>query len=314
MIEIDNLKIERTEASEDGKYAAYVAEPLLRGFGTTIGNALRRVLLSSLPGVAVTSIRIDGVNHEFSTLPGVKEDVTEIVLNLKALRTKLHSDGPKTVYLEAKGPKTVCAGDITPDADVEIVNPEQHIATLDEGAELHMEIVIDKGRGYVTAEQNKQAAQPIGYIPMDSIFTPVRRVNYKVEDTRVGQDIDYDRLTLEVWTDGVITPDEAVSLSAKILSEHLNLFANLTDNVPEVKIVPKHDDEKEKQCEKAVEELDLTVRSFNCLKHAQINTVKELCSHTEAELLKVRNLGAKSLTEIVQKLAALGLKLKDSED
>jgi DNA-directed RNA polymerase subunit alpha len=315
LIEIEKPKIEIVEISDDNRYGKFVLEPLERGFGTTMGNSLRRVLLSSLPGVAVTSIKVDGVLHEFSTLPGVKEDLVEIILNLKDLALKVSSDEPKIITINAQGPGRVTAGDIIVDSEVEIVNPDHHIATLNEDAKLFMELTIEKGRGYVPAERNKHSGQPIGMIPVDSIFTPINRVNFNVENTRVGQVTDYDKLTLEVWTDGTIMPDEATSLAAKILVEHLSLFINLTEHVNEVEImVEKEEDKKEKVLEMTIEELDLSVRSYNCLKRAGINTVQELTQKTEEEMMKVRNLGRKSLEEVQQKLAVLNLSLKQSEE
>lgn len=292
-----------------------MVEPLERGYGITLGNSLRRVLLSSLPGAAVTSVKIDGVLHEFSTIPGVKEDVTEIVLNLKALSVKLDGDEPRLVRIEAEGEGEIKAGDIIHGPDVEILNPDLHIATLSADARLYIEITLEKGRGYVPAEKNKEQGQPIGIIPVDSIFTPVEKANFKVENTRVGQVTDYDKLTLEVWTDGSIAPDEAVSLGAKILNEHLNLFITLTDQVRDVEImVEKEEDKKEKVLEMTIEELDLSVRSYNCLKRAGINTVEELTQKTEEDMMKVRNLGKKSLEEVQSKLAELNLSLKKSEE
>ena len=315
MIEIEKPKVEIVEMSDDKTYGKFVVEPLERGYGITLGNSLRRVLLSSLPGAAVTSIKIDGVLHEFSTIPGVREDVVEIVLNLKSLRVKLNSDEPKLVRLEAKGEGEVKAGDIIHDGDVEILNPDLHIATLEPDGKLYMEITLAKGRGYVPAEKNKESGQPIGIIPVDSIFSPIRKVNYRVENTRVGQVTDFDKLTLEVWTDGSIAPDEAVSLGSKILSEHLNLFITLTDQVKDVEImVEKEEDKKEKVLEMTIEELDLSVRSYNCLKRAGINTVEELTQKTEEDMMKVRNLGKKSLEEVQSKLAELGLNLKKSDE
>ncbi len=315
MIEIEKPRIECVELRDDNRYGKFVVEPLERGYGITLGNSLRRILLSSLPGVAVTSVRIDGVLHEFSTIPGVTEDVTEIILNLKDLSAKLYTDEPKTVTINAQGEGEIKAGDITVDSEVEILNPDLHIATLNGDAKLFMEITLEKGRGYVSAERNKKAGQPIGLIPVDSIFTPVQRVNYTVEDTRVGQATDFDKLTLEVWTNGSIKPDEATSLGAKILSEHLMLFINLTEHVNDVEImVEKEEDKKEKVLEMTVEELDLSVRSYNCLKRAGINTVEELTQRTEEDMMKVRNLGRKSLEEVQTKLAALGLSLKQNDD
>ncbi|MBE7064159.1 MAG: DNA-directed RNA polymerase subunit alpha, partial [Ruminococcaceae bacterium] len=291
-------------------------EPLERGYGTTLGNSLRRIMLSSLPGAAVTSIKIDGVLHEFSSITGVKEDVTEIVLNIKQLIVKLHSDGPETVYIDAKGPCEVTAGDIKADANVEIFNPDLHIATLNEDAKLYMEITINKGRGYVSAERNKQISQPvIGLIPVDSIYTPVPKVNFTVENTRVGQVTDYDKLTLEIWTNGTLTPNEAVSLGAKIFNEHLNLLIDLADGMHDVSImVEKEEKKKEKVLEMTIEELDLSVRSYNCLKRAGINNVEDLIQKTEEDMMNVRNLGRKSLEEVINKLLSLGLTLAPVED
>ncbi len=315
MIEIEKPKIEIAEISEDNRYGKFVLGPLERGFGTTLGNSLRRVLLSSLPGTAVTSIKVDGVLHEFSTIPGVKEDLVEIILNLKELALKMDGDEPRAITINAQGPCEIKAEDITVGAGIEIMNPEHHIATLNEDANLYMEITIDKGRGYVPAERNKQPGQPIGIIPVDSIFTPVSRVNFNVENTRVGQVTDYDKLTIELWTNGTIKPDEAISLAAKILDEHLMLFINLTTHVNDVEImVEKEEDEKEKVLEMTIEELDLSVRSYNCLKRAGINTVQELTQKTAEDMLKVRNLGKKSLEEVEAKLAALNLSLRESEE
>jgi DNA-directed RNA polymerase subunit alpha len=315
LIEIEKPKIECVETAEDATYGKFVVEPLERGYGITLGNSLRRILLSSLPGVSVTSIKIDGVLHEFSTIPGVIEDVTEIILNIKDLSARLHSDGPKVVYIDADGEGPITAGDIKADADVEILNPDLHIATLNGDSRFYMELVLNKGRGYVSAERNKQPGQPIGIIPVDSIYTPVTKVNYTVENTRVGQITDYDKLTLEVWTDGSIKPDEAISLGAKILSEHLNLFIDLSDHAKHTEImVEKEETKKEKVLEMTIEELDLSVRSYNCLKRAGINTVEDLTNRTEEDMMKVRNLGRKSLEEVLQKLQALGLSLAPNED
>ena len=314
MIEIEKPRIERVEVGEGGRYAKFAIEPLERGFGQTLGNSLRRVLLSSLPGVAVSSCKIEGVQHEFSTVPGVKEDVAEIILNLKNISAVLHSDGPKLVTIDASGECEVTAGDIKCDEEVEIVNPDLHIATLNSDAHLQMQITLEKGRGYVVADRNKTPNMPIGVIPVDSIFTPIRKVNYTVENTRVGQITDYDKLTLEVWTDGSIAPDEATSLAAKILNSHLLLFVNLTDNVPTVDLTPAQDDKQEKVLEMTIEELDLSVRAYNCLKRAGINTVAELVQRNQEDMMKVRNLGKKSLEEVEQKLMALGLSLKTSEE
>ena len=313
MLDFEKPKLECVEMSEN--YGKFVVEPLERGFGMTLGNSMRRVLLSSLPGVAATSIRIDGVLHEFSTIEGVKEDVTEIVLNLKGLICKLHCQGPKKVVIDAAGECEVTAGDILPDSDVEIINPELHLATLDENGKLHMEIMLDHGRGYVVADRNKRPDMPIGEIAVDSIYTPITKVNFTVDDTRVGQITDYDKLTLEIWTNGSIKPDEAASYAAKILTEHLMLFINLTDRIQGVEImVEKEESKKEKILEMNIEDLDLSVRSYNCLKRAGINTVEELVQRDEDEMMKVRNLGRKSLEEVQQKLAQLGLSLRSNED
>lgn len=319
MFEFEKPRIEIAEMSEDGKYGRFVLVPLERGYGTTLGNCLRRVLLSSLPGVAVSNVKIEGVLHEFSTIPGVKEDVPEIILNLKGLALKNNSDSnePKIAYIEAEGEGEVTAADIKVDSDIEIINPDLHIATLSGGPDsrLFMEMAITRGRGYVPAEKNKMINHAIGVIPVDSLYTPVSRVNFTVENTRVGQITDYDKLTLELWTNGTIKSDEAVSLAAKILSEHLNLFIDLSDNAKNAEImVEKEEDQKEKVLEMSVEELDLSVRSYNCLKRAGINTVEELISRTEEEMMKVRNLGKKSLEEVLNKLAELGLSLKPSDD
>lgn len=317
ILEIEKPKIETVEMSNDGSYGKFVVEPLERGFGTTLGNGLRRVLLSSLPGVAAISIKIDGVLHEFSTIEGVKEDVTEIVLNVKGITAKLHTDGPKTVYIEAEGEGEVTAGSIKPDAEIEILNPELHIASLGPKAKLVMELTFDRGRGYVPSDKNKQAmdANIIGVIPVDSIYTPVLKANYTVENTRVGQITDYDRLTLEVKTDKTITAKEAVSLGAKVFCEHLNLFRNLSEGILETEILVEKDEKsKEKVLEMTIEELDLSVRSFNCLKRAGINTVEDLTNKTEDEMMKVRNLGIKSLEEVISKLNSLGLSLAKSDD
>lgn len=311
MLEIERPKIECVEHNEDKTYAKFVMEPLERGFGTTLGNSIRRVLLSCLPGVAVTSVKIDGVLHEFATIPGVKEDVINIVLNLKSLCAKLYTDSEKTVILNVKGPGVIKAADIEADSEVEIINPDLVIATLEEGASLYMEIALKKGRGYVLAEKNKLPNMPIGVIPVDSLFTPVTKVNFSVENTRVGQITDFDKLTMEVWTNGSISADEATSLSAKILSEYLAQFINLTEHVNDVEImVEKEEDKKEKILEITIEELDLSVRSYNCLKRAGINTVQELIQRDEEEMMKVRNLGKKSLEEVQQKLEGLGLSLR----
>ncbi len=313
---IEKPDIETVELKSNGTYGKFVLEPLERGYGITLGNSLRRVLLSSLPGVAVTSIKIDGVHHELSTIPGVKEDVTEIVLNLKGLTAKLYGEGPKTIYIEAEGECEVTAGDIKTDSEVEILVPDMHIATLGAGAKLYMEIVIDKGRGYVSAEKNKSIMQnaPIGVIAVDSIYTPVLKVNYTVENTRVGHITDYDKLTLDVWTDGTISAKEAISMAAKLLNEHLNLFINLSDetSVEEI-MVEKEDKGKEKVLEMTIEELDLSVRSFNCLKRAGINTVNDLIEKSEEEMMKVRNLGKKSFDEVKEKLKSLGYEMSSDD-
>lgn len=315
MIEIEKPQIECIETPGDASYGKYVIEPLERGYGTTLGNALRRIMLSSLPGTAATSIKIAGVQHEFSTIPGVKEDVTEIVLNVKNLLTKLYCEGGKTVFIEATGPCEVTAGDIKSDGEVEVLNPELHLATLDVGATLSMEITLSHGRGYVSADRNKALrSNVIGVIPIDSIYTPVYKVNYTVESTRVGASSDYDKLTLEVWTDTTITARDAVSLGAKILCDHFALFTDLSDTLGDKStVVEKAADSKDKMLELTIEELDLSVRSFNCLKRANINTVEDLISKTEDEMMKVRNLGRKSLEEVINKLAMMGLSLA-SED
>ena len=315
MIEIEKPKVDIVELGEDYRYGKFVIEPLERGYGITIGNALRRILLSSLPGVAVNSIRIDGVLHEFSTVPGVKEDVTEIILTLKELSANIDGEGSRTLKIQAQGPCTVTGADIICPPDVEILNKDLVIATLDDNAKFNMDINIDKGRGYVPAEENKTENMPIGVLPVDSIYTPVEKVSYHVENTRVGQKSDYDKLTLEVWTNGSINPQEGISLAAKVLVEHLNLFIDLTEHVSNVEImVEKEEDQKEKVLEMTIEELDLSVRSYNCLKRAGINTVEELANKSEDDMMKVRNLGKKSLEEVIQKLEELGLGLKPSEE
>lgn len=316
MIEIEKPRIETVDIKADGTYGKFILEPLERGYGTTLGNSLRRVLLSSLPGVAVKSIKIDGVQHEFSTIPGVKEDVTEIVLNIKSLTAIIHGEAPKTIYIEADGEREITAGDIKADSEVEILNPAMHIASLGKGARLYMEIVIGKGRGYIAAEKNKvEIASNIGAIPVDSIYTPVLKVNYSVENTRVGQITDYDKLTLEVWTDGTIFAKEAVSLAAKVLNEHLNLFVDLSEQAANVEImVEKGENPQEKVLEMTIEELDLSVRSFNCLKRAGINTVEDLINKSEDEMMKVRNLGKKSLEEVIAKLQSLGFDLTNEDE
>jgi len=314
MIEIEKPRIERVETEDSNSYGKFVVEPLERGFGQTLGNSLRRVLLNSLPGVAPTSVRIEGVQHEFSTVPGVKEDVTELILNLKELALKLYTDQVKMVEVNAQGPCELTAADIRVDDEVEIVNPELHIATLGEGAKLHMWLSLDRGRGYVSSDKNKLAQMPIGVIPIDSIYTPIRKVNYVVEDTRVGQITDYDKLTLEVWTDGSVAPDEAISMSARILTEQLSLFVGLTDQTMPLSSSEPEDDKMEKVMEMTIEDLDLSVRAYNCLKRAGINTVAELVLRNQEDMMKVRNLGKKSLEEVEQKLQALGLGLRPTEE
>jgi len=314
MIEIEKARIDCVELSQDNAYGKFVIEPLERGFGNTLGNALRRVLLSSLPGVAVTSIKIEGIQHEFSTIPGVTEDVSEIILNLKTLSAKLYSEQAKTVMIDIKGPAEVCAKDIAADDELEFVDPDMHICTLNEDAHLQMTLTIDKGRGYVSADKNKYPNMPIGVIPIDSIFTPIKKVNYTVTDTRVGQITDYDKLTLEVWTDGSVQPDEAISLAAKILTEHLTLFVSLTDQVTTISFTDQEDDSKGKVLDMTIEELDLSVRAYNCLKRAGINTVAELVQRNQEDMMKVRNLGRKSLEEVEQKLEALNLSLRPSDE
>ena len=316
MIEMEKPNIECAELSEDGRYGRFVVSPLERGYGTTIGNSLRRILLSSLPGAAATSIKIDGVQHEFSTVPGVTEDVTEIILNIKKIAVKLHGDSQKTVYNEAKGAGEITADDIKRDADVEIFNPDLHIATLNDDAHLYIEINLSKGRGYVSAEKNKSGAQSvIGVIPVDSIYTPVTKVNYTVENVRVGSHSDREKLTVEVWTNGTIKPEEAVSLAAKIMNDLLCLFVDLSEEAKNTDIiVEKEENKKEKVLEMTIEELDLSVRSYNCLKRAGINTVEDLTNKSEEDMMKVRNLGRKSLEEVINKLNGLGLYLKKEED
>lgn len=313
---IEKPEIETVELKSNGTYGKFVLEPLERGYGTTLGNSLRRVLLSSLPGVAVISVKIDGIHHELSTIPGVKEDVTEIILNLKGLTAKMYGEGPKTIYIEAEGECEVTAGDIKTDSEVDILVPDMHIATLGAGAKLYMEITIDRGRGYVSAEKNKQYIQSsIGTIAVDSIYTPVLKVNYTVENTRVGQITDYDKLTMEVWTDGTISAKEALSQAANLLKDHLTLFIDLSDEpLPETLMVEKDDKGKEKILEMTIEELDLSVRSFNCLKRAGINTVNDLIEKTEEEMMKVRNLGKKSFDEVKEKLSSLGFQMMKEEE
>jgi len=316
MIGIEKPRIETAELAADGTYGKIVVEPLERGYGVTLGNSLRRILLSSLPGYAITSVKIDGVLHEFSTVPGVKEDVTEIILNLKNVILKIHGEGPKTVYIDASGEGEVFAGDIKCDSEVEIINPEYHICTLDKDAHINMELTVNKGRGYVSAEQNKKLMQPvIGVIAIDSIYTPILKANYTIDDIRVGQEIGFDKLTLEVWTNGTITATEAVSLGAKFLNEHLALFGDLSGEAFDTDImVNKGEDAKEKVLEMTIEELDLSVRSFNCLKRAGINTVEDLTNKTEDDMMKVRNLGKKSLDEVINKLHSFGLDLRSEDE
>jgi len=314
MIEIEKARIECVEQSADNTYARFVIEPLESGFGNTLGNALRRVLLSSLPGAAITNIQIEGIMHEFTTIPGVVEDVTELILNLKQLCFKMFTDQPKTVIVDVKGPMELKSGDIPMDDEMEMSDPDLHIATLNEDAHLRMTLTMEKGRGYVSAERNKAHTMPIGVIPVDSIFTPIRKVNYTIEDTRVGNVTDYDKLTLDVWTNGTVIPDEAISTAAKILTEHLSLFVSLTDQVMPVTFTDQEDDKREKVLEMTIEELDLSVRAYNCLKRAGINTVSELVQRNQEDMMKVRNLGRKSLEEVEQKLQGLNLALKPSEE
>ena len=316
MIGIEKPRIETAELAADGTYGKIIVEPLERGYGVTLGNSLRRILLSSLPGYAITSVKIDGVLHEFSTIPGVKEDVTEIILNLKSVILKIHGEGPKTVYIDANGEGEVVAGDIKCDSEVEIINTDHHICTLDKDAHINMELTVAKGRGYVSAEQNKKLMQPvIGVIAIDSIYTPILKANYTIDDIRVGQDIGFDKLTLEVWTNGTISATEAVSLGAKFLNEHLALFGDLSGEAYDTEImVDKGEDAKEKVLEMTIEELDLSVRSFNCLKRAGINTVEDLINKTEEDMMKVRNLGKKSLDEVINKLHSFGLDLRSEDE
>lgn len=315
MIEIEKPKVDIVELSEDYRYGKFVVEPLERGFGITVGNALRRILLSSLPGVAVNAIRIEGVLHEFSTVPGVKEDVTEIILSLKELSATIDDEEAKVLKIQAVGPCEVKGSDIICPPEVEVLSKDLHIATLDEGAKLNMEIHIDKGRGYISAEENKKESMPIGVLPVDSIYTPIEKVSYHVENTRVGQRSDFDKLTLEILTNGSINPQEGISLAAKVLQEHLKLFIDLTEHMGNVEImVEKEEDKKEKVLEMTIEELDLSVRSYNCLKRAGINTVEELSNKSEDDMMKVRNLGKKSLEEVIQKLEELELNLRPNEE
>ena len=314
MVEIEKPRITCLDSTEDISYGKYVVEPLERGYGRTLGNSLRRILLGSLPGYAATSVKIAGVQHEFTTIPGVKEDVTEIVLNVKRMIMKLHCQGIKTVHVDAVGPCVVTAGDIKADAEVEILNPELHICTLGQDATFNMEITLSQGRGYVSAAENKTPQTVIGVIPVDSIYTPVRKVNYTVENTRVGDATDYDKLTLEVWTNGTIDARDAVSLGARILCDHFTLFTDLSETMGNRStVVEKAEAQRDKVLELTIEELDLSVRSFNCLKRANINTVEDLISKTEEEMMKVRNLGRKSLEEVINKLAMMGLSLASEE-
>jgi len=314
MVEIERPRIECIESPEEKSYGRYIIEPLERGYGTTLGNSLRRILLSSLPGTAVTTVKIAGIQHEFSTIPGVKEDVTEIILNIKGIVARLHADRTKTVYIEASGECIVTAGDIKADAEVEILNPDLHIATLSPDASISMELTIDHGRGYISAERNKLQQPIIGVIPIDSIYTPVLKVNYTVENTRVGNVTDFDKLTLEVWTDMTITARDAVSLGAKILCDHFTLFTDLSESIStQSTVVEKAEAQRDKVLEMTIEELDLSVRSFNCLKRVNINTVEDLISKTEDDMIKVRNLGRKSLEEVTHKLAMMGLTLLTEE-
>ena len=316
MIGIEKPRIETAELAADGTYGKIIVEPLERGYGVTLGNSLRRILLSSLPGYAITSVKIDGVLHEFSTIPGVKEDVTEIILNLKNVILKIHGDGPKTVYIDASGEGEVVAGDIKCDSEVEIINTDYHICTLDKDASINMELTVNKGRGYVSAEQNKKLMQPaIGVIAIDSIYTPILKANYTIDDMRVGQDIGFDKLTLEVWTNGTISAIDAVSLGAKFLNEHLALFSDLSGEAYDTEIMVDRDtDNNIKILEMTIEELDLSVRSFNCLKRAGINTVEDLINKTEDDMMKVRNLGKKSLDEVINKLHSFGLDLRNEDE
>ncbi len=314
MIELERPRIETETVSDDGKYGKFIVEPLERGYGTTLGNSLRRILLSSLTGAAATSVKIEGVLHEFSTIPGVVEDTTEFILNLKRLALKIHSDEVKRLIIDTDVPGVIKAGDIRGDSDVEIMNPDLHLATLAAGTKIYAEVTAKNGKGYIPANLNKGEDQEIGVIPIDSIFSPIYRVNYQVENTRVGQVTDYDRLILEVWTDGSVRPEEAVSIASQIMIDHLHLFLALTDRVEVAdESEEKSDEKKDKVLDMTIEELDLSVRSYNCLKRAGINTVQELCVKTEDEMMKVRNLGRKSLEEVMEKLARLGLGLREEE-
>ena len=315
MIEFERPNIKCLEIDNETNYAKFVCEPLERGYGVTIGNSLRRILLSSLPGAAITSVKIEGVVHEFSTIPNVVEDVPEIIVNLKMVRLKLHENEEKTIRIDVKGEGEVKAGDIITDSSVEVLNPDLHIATLSEGAHLQMEMTVDMGRGYNSAEKNKKENQPLGVLPIDSIYTPVKKVNYAVENTRVGQNIDYDKLTIELWTDGSLAPYEALSLAAKVMTGHLELFIDLSETAKNTQVmIEKEEFKKEKVLEMAIEELELSVRSFNCLKRANISTVEDLTNKTESDMMKVRNLGKKSLDEVTNKLHSLGLDFAKEEE
>ena len=315
MFGIEKPKIQCVEMSDNHSHGTFVVEPLEKGYGITLGNSLRRVLLSSLPGAAVSSVQIDGVLHEFTTIPGVVEDVADIILNLKGLSVRVYGSEEQVIYIEANGPCEVTAADIRVNSDVEILNPEHHIATLDSDGSLFMSITVNKGRGYVSAEKNKKEGQPIGVIPVDSLFSPVVKVNFRVENTRVGQHTDFDKLTLDVWTDATITPDESISSSARILTDYLQLFANLSDNVPDaIGLIDPEDDGRDKLLEMAIDELDLSVRSSNCLHRAGINTVQELIQRSEEDMMKVRNLGRKSLEEVINKLAEMDLSLRTGDE
>ncbi len=315
MLEFQKPNIEVTDVTPDRAYGKFVVEPLERGYATTLGNSLRRIMLSSLPGSAITSVKIDGVLHEFSTIEGVAEDILEIILNLKKVVFKVYDDGPKTVYIQAQGEKEVTAADIIADADVEILNPDAHIALLMKGAELNMSMVVETGRGYASSEKNKREDMPIGTIPIDSIFTPVRKVNFTVENTRVGNVTDYDKLTIEAWTDGTISPEESISLASKVLNDHFQLFIDLNENLQNMSLmVEREENEKEKVLEMSIEELELSVRSSNCLRRADIHTVEQLISKSEEDMAKVRNLGKKSLNEIKKRLSEIGLSLRQSDE
>ena len=315
MIEFEKPNIKCLEIDETSNYAKFVCEPLERGYGVTIGNSLRRILLSSLPGAAITSVKIEGVVHEFSTIPNVVEDVPEIVVNLKMVRLKLHENEEKVIRIDVKGEGEVKAGDIITDSSVEVLNPDLHIATLSEGAHLQMEMTVDMGRGYNSAEKNKKDTMALGVLPIDSIYTPVKKVNYQVENTRVGQNIDYDKLTIELWTDGGLAPYEALSLAAKVMTGHLELFIDLSETAKNTQImIEKEENKKEKVLEMTIEDLELSVRSFNCLKRANIATVEDIAKMTESEMMKVRNLGKKSLDEVIAKLHSLGLDFAKEED